>query len=328
MPKPDEIGCKASMHKAAGPLGEEGDVVLQRALTDEWSSGDKLAPQLAASSGQTEPVALAAGGSTTDASQEADPQSAPADPLTKRPFRENRAPRLAFALGLVVLAGLGDYAWYRANLCPFPATETRFRLTAAPGASSSAPSAAGSVTPESDTVSPTAVSDPQPVPGSKEDEENYVTVQQPAPSPVQTDPPTPIDSAAPVPSAALVKGDLTLPPAPSPIPLVEKTPVETTLPAEGGSDVTPEAPGQEADGGTVTADGVREGASERLQRGPGAGHGRHNSSGTFTATILRASERWSHVDRPRPPARPSFWQWLFGHKETRKAKPKPGKPRY
>ena len=274
MPKPDEIGSKASMHKAAGTLGEEGDVVLQRALTGEWSSGDKLAPQLVASSGQTEPVALAPGGSTTDA----DPQSAPADPLTKRPFRENRAPRLAFALGLVVLAGLGDYAWYRANLCPFPATETRFRLTAAPGASSSAPSAAGSVTPESDTASPTAVSDPQPVPGSKEDEENYVTVQQPAPSPVQTDPPTPIDSAAPAPSAALAKADLTLPPpAQSPVPLPEETPVETTLPSQEGTDVTP---------------------------------GRRGGKRTAG----------------RPLARPSFWQWLFGHREAKKVKP--GKPWY
>ena len=239
-------------------LGEEGNAVLQRALADEWSSGDELAQQLAAAAGEAEPVALASGGSATGGSQEADPQSAPADPLKKRPW-EHRAPRRALALGLVVLVGLGGYAWHRANRRPLPATEARFRLTAASGASSSAPSAAGSVTPE---------------------------------------------------------WDLTLPPpAPSPVPLPEETPVETTLPSEGGTDVTPGAVGREADGGTVTADGVQEG-----------GHAQDNPSGAFTATTLGARVRWRHVDRPRPPARPSFWQWLFGHKETKKAKP--GKPRY
>jgi len=308
-------------------LGEEGNAVLQRALADEWSSGDELAQQLAAAAGEAEPVALASGGSATGRSQEADPQSAPADPLKKRRLWEDRAPRRALALGLVVLVGLGGYAWHRANRRPLPATEARFRLTAAPGASSSAPSAAGSVTPEWDTASPMAISDPQPVPRSKEGEEDWVTVEQPAPSPVQTDPPTPIASAAPASSAALAKADLTLPPpAPSPVPLPEETPVETTLPSEGGTDVAPGAAGREADGGTVTADGVQEGGRERLQRGPGVGHAQDNPSGAFTATTLEARVRWRYVDRPRPPARPSFWQWLFGHKETKKAKP--GKPRY
>src|SRR5271165_2374031 len=308
-------------------LGEEGNAVLQRALADEWSSGDELAQQLAAAAGEAEPVALASGGSATGRSQEADPQSAPADPLKKRRLWEDRAPRRALALGLVVLVGLGGYAWHRANRRPLQATEARFRLTAAPGASSSAPSAAGSVTPEWDTASPMAISDPQPVPRSKEGEEDWVTVEQPAPSPVQTDPPTPIASAAPASSAALAKADLTLPPpAPSPVPLPEETPVETTLPSEGGTDVTPGAAGREADGGTVTADGVQEGGRERLQRGPGAGHAQDNPSGAFTATTLGARVRWRHVDRPRLPAQPSFWQWLFGHKETKKAKP--GKPRY
>ena len=184
-----------------------------------------------------------------------------ADPLKKRPFWEDRAPRRALAIGLVVLVGLDGYVWHWANRRPIPVTEARFRLTAAPGASSPAASAAGSVTLESDTASPTAIGDPQLVPRSEEAEEDYVTVEQPAPSPIQTNPPMPIDSAAPAPSAALAKADLTLPPpAQSPVPL------------------------------------------------------------------LRAGERWRHVDRPRPPARPSFWQWLFGHKDTKKAKP--DKPRY
>jgi hypothetical protein len=235
-----------------------------------------------------------------------------------RRFWEDRAPRWALALGLVVLVGLGGYAWHRANRRPFLATEARFRLTAAPGASSSASSAAGSVTPEWDTASPMAISNPQPGPRSKKGEEDWATVEQPAPSPVETDPPTPIDSATPAPSGALARADLTLPPsAPSPVPLPEETPVETTLPSEGGTDVTPGAAG-EADGGTLTADGVREGGREGLQRGLGAGHAQDNPSGAFTATMLGTRGRRRHVDTPQPPARPSFWQRLFGHKETKK----------
>ena len=251
-----------------------------------------------------------------------------ADPLKKRPFWEDRAARRVLAIGLVVLVGLDGYVWHWANRRPIPATGARFRLTAATGASSSAASAAGSVTPESDTASPTAISDPLPVPRSEEAEEDYVTVEQPAPSPIQTNPPMPINPAAPAPSAALAKANLTLPPpAPSPVPLPEETPFETTLPSEGGTGVTPGAAAREADGETATADSVQEGGRRRLQRGPGASHAQDNySSGTFTATILRPGERWRHVDRPRPPARPSFWQWLFGHKETKKAKP--DKPRY
>jgi hypothetical protein len=76
----------------------------------------------------------------------------------------------------------------------------------------------------------------------------------------------------------------------------------------------------------VTADNVQEGGGERLQRGPGVGRAPDNPSGTFTPTTLRAKVRWRHVGRPRPPARPSFWQWLFGQKETKKAEP--GKPRH
>jgi len=154
-------------------LGEEGNAVLQRALADEWSSGDELAQQLAAAAGEAEPVALASGGSATGGSQEADPKSAPADPLKKRPW-EHRAPRRALALGLVVLVGLGGYAWHRANRRPLPATEARFRLTAASGASSSAPSAAGSVTPEWD-----------------------LTLPPPAPSPVPLREETPVETTLP-----------------------------------------------------------------------------------------------------------------------------------
>src|SRR5271165_7048775 len=246
-----------------------GNQTYHAKLMEDGHCSRALAQQLAAAAGEAEPVALASGGSATGRSQEADPQSAPADPLKKRRLWEDRAPRRALALGLVVLVGLGGYAWHRANRRPLPATEARFRLTAAPGAPGASSSAVGSVTPEWDTASPMAISDPQPVPRSKEGEEDWVTVEQPAPSPVQTDPPTPIASAAPASSAALAKA---LPP-----------------PA-------------------------------------GVGQVQDNPFGAFTATTPGARVRSRHVDRPRPPARPSFWQWLFGHKETKKAKP--GKPRY
>ena len=60
--------------------------------------------------GEAEPAEVAFAGSATDGSQEADPQSAPADPLKKRPFWEDGTPRRALALGLMVLIGLGGYA--------------------------------------------------------------------------------------------------------------------------------------------------------------------------------------------------------------------------
>jgi len=114
-------------------------------------------------------------------------------------------------------------------------------------------------------------------------------------------------------------------------------PVETTPVPGDGNDATPRAvvlpapPAStpkalddaavlEQDGGAVTADNVQEGGGERLQRGPGAGRAQDNPSGAFTPTTVRRR----HVDRPRPSARPSFWQWLFGQKETKKARP--GKP--
>ncbi len=320
-------------------LGEEGNAVLRRALADEWSSGGELARQLAATAGDAEPAAFASGGGATGGSREAGPQSAPVDPLKKRPCWKDRAPRRALALGLVVLVGLGSYALHRANRRPhLPATEARVRLMPAPGPSSSASWAAGSVTPEWDIGSPTAISDPPPAPRSKDEAADF-TVEHPAPLPVQIVPPTPIGSAAPAPSAALARANLTSPsPALSPIPLPEETPVETTLPPKGGNDaaVLPalhasnpqaldDAAVLEQDGGAVTADNVQEGGGERLQRGPGAGRVQDIPSGVFTPTTLRPRVQWRHVDRPRQPARPSFWQWLFRNKETKKAKP--GKPR-
>jgi hypothetical protein len=204
---------------------------------------------LAAAGGEAQPVALASGDSARSRSQEADPSK-------KRPFWEDRAPCQALVLGVLVLVGVGGYAWHWANQRPLPPTELWFRLTAAPGASSSAPSAAASVMPEWD------------------------------------------------------------------VPLREETTLETTLPSEGTTDVTPGSVGREADGGTVAAEGVQKGGREWPQAGAGAVHAQDNPSGvlTFTATTPAARVRWRHVDRPRPPARPSFWQWLFGHKETNKAK--------
>ena len=77
----------------------------------------------------------------------------------------------------------------------------------------------------------------------------------------------------------------------------------------------------EQDSEAVSADNVQKGGGERLQRAPGADREQDIPSGAFTPTTLRSRVRWRHVDGPGPPARPSFWQWLFGHKETKKAKP-------
>jgi hypothetical protein len=150
-------------------LSREGNAVLQRALADEWSSGDELAQQLAAATGEAEPVALTSRDSATDGSQEA-------DPLKKRPFWEDHAPRWALALGLVVLVGLGGYAWHRATRRSLPATDGRFRLKAVPGMSSSAPSAGGSVMPEW---------------------EADLTLPPPAPSPVPLPEETPVETTLP-----------------------------------------------------------------------------------------------------------------------------------
>ena len=104
-------------------LGEEGNAVLRRALADGWPSGGELARQLAASVGDAGPRAPVPEGDAAGGGREAPSQAAPADALKKRPLRENRAPRRALALGLVVLVGLGGYALHRANRRPrLPAT--------------------------------------------------------------------------------------------------------------------------------------------------------------------------------------------------------------
>ena len=100
-------------------------------------------------------------------------------------------------------------------------------------------------------------------------------------------------AAAPAASAALATRDLTLPPE--------------------------DAAALRQDGGAATPDKVQEGAVRTPQDEP---------SVAFTPAAPRPKERGRHGYRPRPPARPqpqpTFWQRLFGHKETKKAKP--GKP--
>ena len=223
-----------------------------------------------------------------------------------------------------MLVGLSGYALHRANRRPrLSATGAQAPWTPAQGPSSlasPAPAAAGAATTAWDTVLPTARGTPQPTPSPGE--ADWVAAEQPAPVTLQALPPAHPGPAAPTPSAALATLDSTVPTAPlSPTPSPTETPVKTT-PAPGESN---DAAVLEQDGGAVTADNVPEGGGERLQGGPRAGRAQDNPSGAFTPTTLRARVRWRHVDRPRPPARPSFWQWLFGHKETTKAKP--GKPR-
>jgi hypothetical protein len=108
-------------------------------------------------------------------------------------------------------------------------------------------------------------------------------------------------AAAPGASAALAARDLTVPPAaaPSPTPSPAETPVETTPVPDGGTDATPRA--------------------AVLPAPPAA----------FTPAAPRPKARGRHGYQPQPPARPqpqpTFWQRLFGQKETKKTKP--GKPR-
>jgi serine/threonine protein kinase len=286
-------------------LGEEGNAVLRRALADECSSGGELARQLAAAAGDAEPVALASRDSATGGSQEVGPQSAPAGPLKKRPFWEERAPRQALALGLVVLVGLGGYAWHRTN-----------RRPQLPSKAAPAPAASAAASPVWDTVLPTFGDDLQPAPSPGK--ANGVAAEQPASSPVQTDPPTPIGSAAPAASAASATQDLTLPPAAaSPSPSPAETRVETTPVQEGGTDATPRPVVLEQDGGAATPDKVPEGGGAQHDEAPAV---------TPAAPRPKALGRHEHGLRPaaRPQPQPTFWQRLFGHKETKKAKP--GKP--
>ena len=298
-------------------IGEEGNGVLRGALADGWLSGGELARQLAASVGDAGPTAPASEGDVAGGGREALPQVAPADALKKRPLREKRATCGALALGLVFLVGLGGYALHRANHHPrLPATVAPARWTVTPGPSSPAspaPAVAGAAKPAWSTVPPTASRDPQPAPSPGEAE--WVTAD--------------VDTR-----------DLTLSPAAaSPGASPAETPVETTPVPEEGSDATPRAavlPAPPAsqpavlDNAAANPDKVPEGGSERLQRSPGAVRVQQDEPpAAFTPAPLRPGARGRHGYRPRPPVRPqpqaTFWQRLFGHKET--TKPKPAKPR-
>jgi hypothetical protein len=238
-----------------------------------------------------------------------------ADALKRGPSREKRATCGALALGLVVLVGLGGYAWHRANHHPrLPATGAPARWPLRPGPSSPAspaPAVAWAATLAWGTVPPTAGGDPQPAPSLGEAE--WV-------------------------AADVDKRDLTLPPA-SPGASPAETPVETTPVPEGGSDATrraavfPAPPASQPaalDNAAANPDKVPEGGSERLQGSPEAVRAQQDDPpAAFTPAPLRPKARGRHGYRPRPPARPqpqpTFWQRLFGHKET--TKPKPAKPR-
>ena len=111
---------------------------------------------------------------------------------------------------------------------------------------------------------------------------------------------------------------VTLPPAAaSPSPSPAETRVETTPVQEGGTDATPRPVVLEQDGGAATPDKVPEG-----------GGAQHDEAPTVTPAAPRPKALGRHEHGLRQPARPqpqpTFWQRLFGHKETKKAKP--GKP--
>ena len=111
---------------------------------------------------------------------------------------------------------------------------------------------------------------------------------------------------------------VTLPPAAaSPSPSPAETRVETTPVQEGGTDATPRPVVLEQDGGAATPDKVPEG-----------GGAQHDEAPAVTPAAPRPKALGRHEHGLRQPARPqpqpTFWQRLFGHKETKKAKP--GKP--
>jgi hypothetical protein len=266
--------------------------------------------------------------------------------LKKRPFWEERAPRQALALGLVVLVGLGGYAWHRTNRRPqLPSKAALARWTPAPSPSSPAspaPTTAAAATPAWETVLPTVGDDLQPAPSPGE--ANGIAVEQPASSRVQTDPPTPIGPAAPAASAASATQDLTLPPTTtSPSPSPAQTPGETTPVPEGGPAAAPRAAvppappashpptpddpavrGRE-DGVAATPDKVPEGGGERLEGAPGAVSAQQDDpAAAFTPAPPQAQgarEAWLQ----NPPARPTpaaahvlaTTVWPQGNQETR-----------
>ena len=111
---------------------------------------------------------------------------------------------------------------------------------------------------------------------------------------------------------------VTLPPAAaSPSPSPAETRVETTPVQEGGTDATPRPVVLEQDGGAATPDKVPEG-----------GGAQHDEAPAVTPAAPRPKALGRHEHGLRQPARPqpqpTFWQRLFGHKESKKAKP--GKP--
>ena len=107
------------------------------------------------------------------------------------------------------------------------------------------------------------------------------------------------------------------PAAARPSPSPAETPVETTPVQEGGTDATPRPVVLEQDGGAATPDKVPEG-----------GGAQHDEAPAVTPAAPRPKALGRHEHGLRQPARPqpqpTFWQRLFGHKETKKAKP--GKP--
>jgi hypothetical protein len=139
------------------------------------------------------------------------------------------------------------------------------------------------------------------------------------------------------PSTVSATQDLTLPSAaPSPSPSPAGTPVETTPVPERGDKATSRAAGQSAppsnqlpapddaaprgrNGGAPTPDKVPESGSERMQGAPAVVRAQEDESPAVTS---KTRER--HGYRPRPTARPqpqpTFWQRLFGRKETKEAK--------
>ena len=143
-------------------------------------------------------------------------------------------------------------------------------------------------------------------------------------------------AAAPAASAALSTRDLSVPPATAPSPT--PSPAETTPAPEGGHAAIPRAAVLPAppvstppapDGEEATPDKVLEGGGDRLQGAPGARRAQQDEAPAVTPAAPRPKALGWHGYRPRPPARPqpqpTFWQRLFGHKET--TKPKPDKPR-
>jgi hypothetical protein len=111
-----------------------------------------------------------------------------------------------------------------------------------------------------------------------------------------------------------------LPPAAaSPSPSPAETRVETTPVQDGGTDATPRPVVLEQDGGAATPDKVPEGGGAQHDEAPAV---------TPAAPRPKAVGRHEHGLRQpaRPQPQPTFWQRLFGHKETKRAKP--GKPQH